>query len=342
MSPVCFSHLQQLPPECRLPAALVWLSVLLRGFWCGATATRSHSCCVRSGITGAFGFCQVWTEGKVAAAALCSQVCRSEMGWQAPAPPTWEVPSCVCIQRHWKLLCPASSPAPWDVGLNWRCCRCPGTAQSHRVLPQAGAVAAASGAPGAADVRASKLSGLTMTMSEHAGDSAERWVAAHSFEFALEAVPILLLEAGGNLQPTGAWLISLLKCWAPSTLKYFCPIAYRDRWWFGAFMWGVCFVQVLSPWLGSYILWQVSLEYEKKCAACVSAAAVGSTVLLIVIPEEMPSNYCILFLLCASTVVLFFVIFLFQRNILKRFICIEWGNSPSWQETNKQKIQVKC
>lgn len=32
-------------------------------------------------------------------------------------------------------------------------------------------------------------------------------------------------------------------------------------------------------------------------AACVAAAAVGSTVSLIVIPQKMPSNYCILFLL---------------------------------------------
>lgn len=82
------------------------------------------------------------------------------------------------------------------------------------------------------------------------------------FPFGLEAVLILLLEAGGNLQPTEAWLISLLKCWAPSSLKYFCPIVNSDKWWFVAFMWGVYFAQVLSPLLGSYILWQVSLEYE--------------------------------------------------------------------------------
>lgn len=64
--PVCFSHLQQFPPVCRLAAALLCLSVLVRSFLMWATATRSNSCCFRSVITGAFGF---WTGGKVAAAA---------------------------------------------------------------------------------------------------------------------------------------------------------------------------------------------------------------------------------------------------------------------------------
>lgn len=106
LSPACFSHLQQLLPERCLSAALVWLSVLVRGFLMRATATCGNSCCFRSVITGVFGFCLVWSEGKVSDAAACSrQVCRSEIGWQPPAPPTLEVSSCKYIQWHMNLVC---------------------------------------------------------------------------------------------------------------------------------------------------------------------------------------------------------------------------------------------
>lgn len=112
VSRLCFSHLQQLLPECRLSAALLWLSVLVRRFLMWATATCSNSCCFRSVITRAFGFCLVWTEEDVAdAAAHSRQVCRSEPCWQQPAPPPLEVPSCVWVLMN--LACPGLLCRMW-------------------------------------------------------------------------------------------------------------------------------------------------------------------------------------------------------------------------------------
>lgn len=140
--PAWFSHSQQLLPECRLSAALVWLSLLVHSFLMCATATCSNSCCFRSVITRVFGFCLVWTGEKVAdAAACCRQVCRSEIGWQPPAPPTLEVSSCIWMQWHMNLACPDWLPTAglWDAAgelamlpLPWRC-------QAQSVVPQAGA-----------------------------------------------------------------------------------------------------------------------------------------------------------------------------------------------------------
>lgn len=177
LSPVCSSHLQQLLPECRLSAALVWLSGLVRRFLMWAAATCSNSCCFRSVITRVFGFCLVWTEEKVADAAADSrQVWRSEIGWQPPAPPTSEASSCIWMRWHTRLCATGCSggcgrwisdaPAPRQCPIAAWCrrqalpCAPSGAAtQEHRVLLM---------------FEPESWGGLTMTMSEHAGDSAQR------------------------------------------------------------------------------------------------------------------------------------------------------------------------
>lgn len=67
--------------------------------------------------------------------------------------------------------------------------------------------------------------------------------------------------------------------------------------------------------------------------------AVGGGTVLTFIPEKIPSNEYVLFVLWDSSV-FFFVIFLFQSNILKRFICIERGNAPALAG-NKQTLKTR-
>lgn len=143
----------------------------------GAAATCSNSCCFRSVITRVFGFCLVWTEEKVADAAADSrQVWRSEIGWQPPAPPTSEASSCIWMRWHTRLRATGCSggcgrrisdaPAPRQCPIAAWCrrqalpCAPSGAAtQEHRVLLM---------------FEPESWGGLTMTMSEHAGDSAQR------------------------------------------------------------------------------------------------------------------------------------------------------------------------
>lgn len=71
--------------------------------------------------------------------------------------------------------------------------------------------------------------------------------SAQRFPFGLEAVLILLLKAGENLQPSEAWLISLLKCLALSNLKYVFPVVNSNKWWFVAFIVRCVFSSGLKP-----------------------------------------------------------------------------------------------
>lgn len=106
-------------------------------------------------------------------------------------------------------------------------CDChPGLLKQHRVLLLL-----------LLDVRAWVLSGQTNDyVRKHKGFSRKVSSSAQRFTFGWEAVLILLLKAEEDLQPTEAWLISLLKCLALSSSKYSFPIVNSNKWWFVAFV----------------------------------------------------------------------------------------------------------
>lgn len=232
VSRLCFSHLQQLLPECRLSAALVWLSVLVRRFLMWATATCGNSCCFRSVITRVFGFCLLWTEEKVAdAAARSRRVCRSELGWQPPAPPTLGVSSCVWIQWHTGLVGCASELAllPFP-GRSHRRVRC-----RRRALP---------GAPTGAGTRSwLRSTGCCRCSSLKAERAYNDYVrtrrrlgrevssSAQRFAFGLEASPDAAV--GGRRESAAHWSMTNQIAEMLSTLQFevFLPYCYNsDKW----------------------------------------------------------------------------------------------------------------